>query len=218
MHVGKIVSCHSCGTKNRVAAYSFKRLPWCGGCGAALAEPAVTKLVRRLYRLRYLVIVIVGLVLLSIWPPTIPSFDLSGLAPTLKSPPPSEACAGRPQPFQGLYARHTNRSGVAPLRIRTASGSSYFVKVADAYTGRPVMSFFLYGGSSFDTQLPRGAFVIKYATGTTWCGDSELFGPSTETSQADRVFQFDDEHEYTIELIAQRNGNLPTKRIDRTNF
>jgi hypothetical protein len=59
---------------------------------------------------------------------------------------------------------------------------------------------------------------LKYATGNTWCGDAELFGASTETNKADRAFQFDDEHEYTIELIAQRNGNLPTKRISREAF
>jgi hypothetical protein len=60
--------------------------------------------------------------------------------------------------------------------------------------------------------------VLKYATGDNWCGDRELFGALTETSKADRIFQFDDDHEYTIELIARRNGNLPTKKISRESF
>jgi len=45
-----------------------------------------------------------------------------------------------------------------------------------------------------------------------------LFGASTATNKTDRIFQFDDEHTYTIELILQANGNLATKRICRTDF
>jgi hypothetical protein len=69
-----------------------------------------------------------------------------------------------------------------------------------------------------EDPILRGRLVLKYATGTTWCGERELFGTSTETERADRVFEFDDKHEYTIELIARRNGNLPKRRISRDDF
>lgn len=85
------------------------------------------------------------------------------------SPPPNDVCANRPQPYQGLYARHEQHPDVAPLTLRTASGSNYVVKINEAASGRPVLSLFLYGGSSFEIQVPRGAFVLKYATGNMWC-------------------------------------------------
>jgi hypothetical protein len=218
---GRLVSCHSCGTKNRVPRYSFRRLPWCGSCGAALSESRLTTIARRLYQTRYPIVVITGLGLFLIWESTVASIDLSNpTAAANSSPPqiPKNACATRPQPNEGLYARYTRYPDAAPLTLKTASGSNYFVKINDAVSGRQVLTFFLYGGSIFEAQVPRGAFIVKYATGGTWCGDSELFGASTETNKADKVFQFDEDHEYTIELIARRNGNLPTKRISRDIF
>jgi len=215
---GRLVDCPNCGTKNRLARYSFRRIPWCGNCGAPLAESFHIRTARRLYQIRYLISVAAGIALFSIWRPTITSIDLSNPTPTMPSAPPKDACLGRPQPYQGLYARYMRYPKVAPLALKTASGSNYFVKINEAASGRPVLSLYLYGGSSFEIKVPRGEFVLKYATGNTWCGDAELFGASTETNKVDRVFQFDGEHEYTIELIAQRNGNLPTKRISREAF
>ncbi|MGL3214946.1 hypothetical protein [Bradyrhizobium sp. BR 1433] len=144
----------------------------------------------------------------------------SVMSATTAAPSPSskDACAGHAQPYEGLYARYAAYPDVAPLILKTASGSNYFVKINDVTSGRPILALYLHGGSTFETKVPRGKFTLRYATGRTWCSENELFGSSTEARKADRVFQFDDEHEYTIELIAQRNGNLPTKRISREAF
>jgi hypothetical protein len=217
----RLIGCAACGTKNRVPVYSFKRLPWCGSCGKSLPEPGLTTFARRLYQTRYPLIVVACLGLFSIWQPTIASIDLSSLTtPATSSPQPVQrnACAAYPHPLEGLLGRYTRRPDVAPLTLKTASGANYFVKMSDAVTGRALLTFFLYGGSTFETQVPRGTFVLKYATGGTWCGDNELFGASTELSKADRIFEFNEDHEYTIELILQRNGNLPTWRISRDAF
>jgi len=167
---------------------------------------------------------------LSEIPPVVYSFVAFGIiylavlisTPTItKAPEPKIAhsvCASRPQPNQGIYARYTQSPDVAPLTLRTGSGSNYFVKIEDAVSGRPILSFFVYGGSTLNAKVPAGSFVFKYATGSQWCGDLELFGASTETNKADRVFQFDDDHSYTIELIARTGGNLVTKRISRDSF
>jgi hypothetical protein len=213
---GRLVGCRSCGTKNNVPAYTFRRLPWCGNCGAALNEPLRTTVTRRLYQARHLIMIVAGLGSLWVWEATIPLIGFSKLAAS--TTPSKDVCATRPQPNQGTYARYTRQRDVAPLTLRTESGSNYFVKIDDAVSGRPVLSFYVYGGSSLEAQVPRGSFVLKYATGSNWCGDRELFGASTETNKADRIFQFDDDHEYTSELIARRNGNLPTKRISREAF
>jgi hypothetical protein len=216
---GRLASCASCDTKNRVPAYSFKRRPRCGNCGAPLAESFRTRTIRRLYQDRYPIIAVAGLALFLVWQPTIASIDLSNsVTSTTPAPLPKDNCATRPQPHQGIYARYTQYPDVAPLTLRTARGSNYFVKINEAASGRPVLSLYVHGGSSFEIQVPRGSFVVKYATGGRWCSESELFGETTQTNKADRVFEFDDDHEYTIELIAQRNGNLPTRRISQEAF
>jgi hypothetical protein len=197
-----------------VPYYSFRRLPWCGTCGAALGEPFQKRITRQIYRGRYLIITLACLGSLAIWSPQIPSIDFSS-APSKAL---KDTCANYPQPDQGLYARYTRRPDVAPLILKTRTGSNYFVKIDDAGSGRTVLTFCIYGGSSIETQVPRGTYTVKYATGTQWCGEPELFGASTATNKADRIFQFDDDHEYTIELILQTNGNLATKRISRQDF
>jgi hypothetical protein len=127
-------------------------------------------------------------------------------------------CANQPQPNHGVYARYDQSPNVAPLTIRTETGSNYFIKIEDSNTERPVRSFYIVGGSTLEAQVPAGSFVLKYATGNSWCGDMELFGASTETSKADQVFQFDIGQGYTIELIKRQKGNLPTRRIGRESF
>jgi hypothetical protein len=169
---------------------------------------------RQIYRGRYPITALACLGFLAIWSPAIPSVDLS---PT-QSKSLNDTCGSHPQPNQGTLVRYTQRPDVAPLTIKTRSGSNYFVKIDDAASGRTVQTLYVYGGYSYETQVPRGTFILKFATGAQWCGELELFGPSTVRNKADRIFRFDDDYEYTIELIPQSSGNLPTKRISREEF
>jgi hypothetical protein len=80
------------------------------------------------------------------------------------------------------------------------------------------MTFFIRGGETLRATVSEGSFILKYATGDRWCGESILFGASTATEQADEIFIFDDSHAYTVELIKRSGGNLRTKTIDRDRF
>jgi hypothetical protein len=76
------------------------------------------------------------------------------------------------------------------------------------------------------SNVPLGQFVLKYATGNSWCGENDLFGSETEFDKADANMRFsrqdsDDGYTmigHTIELILQINGNLKTSRISREAF
>ena len=76
------------------------------------------------------------------------------------------------------------------------------------------------------SNVPLGHFVLKYATGDSWCGENDMFGTETEFHKADVVLRFarqDSDHGYTmightVELILQANGNLQTSRISREAF
>jgi hypothetical protein len=60
--------------------------------------------------------------------------------------------------------------------------------------------------------------TLKYASGLAWCGENELFGPNTVIEEADKTLDFSSNNEWTVELIAQRGGNLRTKSIPRSAF
>jgi hypothetical protein len=128
------------------------------------------------------------------------------------------ACAGASPPWTGLYASYNPLERVSRLTIKTSPGGYYFVKLEDSVTARPVMTFFMRGGETLQQAVPEGEFVLKYATGDTWCGEQALFGAKTATSQADRIFKFADDRSITIELVSKKDGNLRTRSIDRSQF
>jgi hypothetical protein len=151
-------------------------------------------------------------------------------APTQPTPRPSPSVSGSSAcaqpPTQGIYAISDNSQRVARLTIRVASGANYFVKLEHAATGRPAMSFFIYGGSTLEAMVPIGDFTLKYATGKMWCGEAELFGQDTLTNKAERTLRFErlptgDGYTlrgWVVDLVLHKGGNLRTARIPRETF
>lgn len=125
-------------------------------------------------------------------------------------------------PASGEVQLYTTMNGVAPLQIRSSSGSNYLVKLADATTGQPVLSVFVRGGQTEEIDVPLGTYVVKYASGDRWYGYTHLFGPDTQCSKADRAFtfSFDGAHYsgYTVTLYKVGDGNLSTSRISADDF
>jgi len=210
--------CSNCGSLNRVGTYGIDKLPRCGKCQSGLPEPLGKRLLRRFYASRRLIMITVGVSAVAIVRPTILTDLLSDSSTPKTTTKVAADCTGYPQPVSGVYATYDPSERVAPLTIKTGPGSYYYVKLEDSVTARPVMTFFLRGGEVFRQDVPEGSFVLKYATGDTWCGDRALFGPTTSTSQADRVFEFSETRGYTVELIARKGGNLRTRAIDRSQF
>lgn len=232
----RIVPCPHCGVKNRVADASFRKMPVCGKCGAPLPEHAAALGLRMLVKYRYWVILlaIVGGAFLTSErqnarrapaAPTTPA-TTSGAALTAAKPKAQVQTPWEDASLvahQGVLARFTSEEAIAPLRIVTPHGEdNYYVKVVNAYTGAPALTLFIYGGQSFETEVPLGVYVIRYATGKTWFGEERLFGPNTSYSQADKTFNFAIEGNqvsgYTVELIRQQAGNLRTKSISAQQF
>jgi hypothetical protein len=48
----------------------------------------------------------------------------------------------------------------------------------------------LRGGSTRSFPVPLGTFTLKYATGTSWCSETEYFGDVTVFNEADRTLNF----------------------------
>lgn len=113
---------------------------------------------------------------------------------------------------------------VAPFELKVPSGSSnYFVKLEDWNTGRTSIAFFVRGSSrSINIDVPIGTYRLKYASGTTWYGEDELFGQYTSYNQANSRMKFEvignQVSGHTVELIKRVNGNLRTSRLNSANF
>jgi hypothetical protein len=166
-----------------------------------------------------------------------PMADFLAANPVDPEPPkPAPAPAAKPKPEKPPFTqpekplpkdgevRMTNRKQkrIAPFEIKSAYDSHHLVKLADAATGKPVMTVFVRGGSTVKVDVPLGNFTVKYASGDKWYGDTHLFGPDTAYSKADESFNFrqtgNQVSGYTITLYKVEHGNLQTEEIDAEEF
>lgn len=128
-----------------------------------------------------------------------------------------------PKPSSGLYAQNLDgRQAIAPLEIRTDSGSDYYVKVVDVVHNIDALTIYIHGGETVEVKVPLGSYEIKYASGNTWYGGKTLFGSETSYNKADEFFAFTDNGSqitgYTITLYQVVDGNLQTISIDESQF
>jgi hypothetical protein len=223
----KIVLCNFCNAQNRVVSYSANRIISCGNCHKQLPEPPAISAIRILHRYKYWLIlglIIGGATIMNSF-----KSSVTDIEPSKKNyqaaPPPSREreYLSAVTISQGVHQIFTNAEQIAPLRIVTPAGTeSYYVKLSDAFTGALAMTFYIYGGQSFETEVPLGTYRIKYATGSTWYGKEHLFGADTSFSEADKTFEFSVQGNqisgYTVQLIRQRGGNLHTKSISANQF
>lgn len=121
-----------------------------------------------------------------------------------------------------FYSKAANEVRVAPLTIDTTGSGYYYVKLESYKTGKPELIFFVHGGESVETLVPLGTYVLKYANGDNWYGESNLFGEDTVYSKAAEPFEFYDDGDYhkgwTVELYMQANGNLDVDTISEDEF
>jgi len=124
----------------------------------------------------------------------------------------------------GVLWNRTGRPTEAPFEIITRPGANYFLKLVDYDTGMDAVAIYVVGGRRIEVLVPLGSYRLKYASGNVWRGEKHYFGPDDHTSfsQSNTRFDFRQEGEYingyTVELIRQTGGNLPTRKIPRDQF
>jgi hypothetical protein len=124
---------------------------------------------------------------------------------------------------QGVQHVYTNTQRIAPFRITTSAGQdNYYIKLVDANTDSPIMTIYVRGGRTYETDVPLGTYRLRYATGRTWYGTKYLFGPETGYSEVDDNISFsvqgDEVQGNDIQLVPQLGGNLATKTISAAEF
>jgi hypothetical protein len=199
-----------CGTLNRVPRYGPNALPKCGKCGSELPEPVTTRILRWLVQHRGIYWLGGPAAAIALVVAAIP--DDSGSSSV-------NECESRPQPRQGIYKWYGAIWGedVTPFTVEAASGANYFVKLEDEF-GRPVRAYFVKGGSIISYKVPVGTFNLKYATGHSWCSETDYFGADSSFYRAAETFTFDEQRGWTVRLIRQKGGNLRTLAITKDQF
>jgi hypothetical protein len=196
-----------CGTLNRVPGYSITKIAKCGKCGARLPELPIIKALQTVYKFRRRTpLILFAAFWVFILAP--PAWDWLVM---------DIGCSVQKEPEHGIYARYAEGIGATSLTIRTTSDSDYFVKLESQPKNVPVMSFFIHGGRPLYATVPTGHFVMKVASGKTWCGENYLFGGAT-TMQVTGPLAFQSDEEHTITLTASSKGNLSIHQISRSSF
>lgn len=215
--------CSACGQKNRIPAKHG--IPRCGRCKKVLvvghSHSGSTRRNSVIWWL--LATFVVGLAIYS----TTQENGGSSRPKTATAPAPSRrdappAFTQTPVPISTGVVRQVYGDSIAPLSITADKGSDYYVKIIDVQSKTTIMEIYIEEGRTFRSKLPLGSYELRYASGTTWYGPTHLFGPSTSTYKADRIFSFQRSANsvsgYAIELIRQQGGNLRTSPIPTSQF
>ncbi len=138
---------------------------------------------------------------------------------------PTKPAFNKPQlaaPSSGHLRNLSGRVGIAPLEISTETGAHYLVRLENIETGLDELDIFVRGGASVAIDVPLGEYRVKYASGETWYGFADLFGPDTAYQQASTSFSFTRDSRgisgYTLTLYRVANGNLRSESISPERF
>jgi len=212
-----------CGALNRVPEYSVRKQPRCGKCNNLLPESKHTKALRRIYQYGLYVArlaLLAAPIGLFAWVGS--GRETPSAMPPKTNPRPATVCGGDALPRQGDYAILDFAPRVAPFKVETSPNSYYLVKLENLQNKYSSLSFFLHGGMPFQTDVPLGTYLLKYAMGPTWCGPRELFGPHATAKKARTLlfFQFvGDRYEgHLVTLFRVPRGNFQTDSISLSEF
>lgn len=96
----------------------------------------------------------------------------------------------------------------------------YWIELRDWQSNKVVTTAFIRAGEKIEILIPFGLYKLRYAVGTLWYGESQLFGSKVKYEMTDR---FSSNHAAKFEFRRENpggdlgfycsNGNLGTKAI-----
>lgn len=117
----------------------------------------------------------------------------------------------------------------APFRINLPKGTTgcYYIKITPlepgtTWKGEPYIFFAKTGHGPIEMNICNGTYEVSYATGSTWYGPEDLFGPAGQYYKCDQTLHFYYEnnqvHGQELTLYEVLNGNLPVDRVAYKDF
>jgi hypothetical protein len=124
-------------------------------------------------------------------------------------------------PSNGYFFYGWAEDNPCPLTIIANGDEAFFVKFVNL-SGTGDFAFFVQPGTTIDVQAPLGSYIMKYASGTDWYGQTDLFGDDTEYFKIDDNYEFtyDDGmyYGYTVQLFSLQSGIFANDAIDADSF
>jgi hypothetical protein len=154
---------------------------------------------------------------------------ISVLAETPTAPLARDDKGALPSPPTSTIAKSRRKNAIAPLTIGSEAGTNYLVKLVNVADEKDQIMIFVKGGESYSTKVPLGSYRIRAASGSTWYGRNDLFGPETQffrlRSKKDdesSVFKFTQQSNkilgMTISFKKVFQGNMEQEKISRIEF
>lgn len=106
--------------------------------------------------------------------------------------------------------------GGSQITVKASTSSACVVKLKDL-TGNTILSFYVRAGSKSTVGVPAGYYYVYFASGKTWYGNSNLFGPDTYYSMDKDYLDFTN-HTWEYELQEVANGNFSETPISEDQF
>lgn len=120
------------------------------------------------------------------------------------------------EPSSGVLLESSVADCPSSLTISASSGSSCVVKVKYP-SGSTALSFYVRAGETVTVSVPASNLQVYFASGETWYGIKNLFGPNTYYSMDDDILDFANyTYEYTLYPVT--NGNFSQTPIDASDF
>lgn len=137
-----------------------------------------------------------------------------------------------PTPKTGDLEPRRRANAIAPFNVVTEVGSNYLIKLVRANNAKDQIWIFIKGGEPYSTKVPIGNYRLRVASGDTWYGRQELFGPRTRLFRLrnkngtaldeTQLLQFRKERNQivgmTLNFKGSHDGNLEQEAMSRAEF
>lgn len=136
-----------------------------------------------------------------------------------------EAVLTRGEPLNGIFFHPGPKGGTCELEIKVGD-QPVLVKMEDVTNPDNYLTVYIRAKQSVKFNIKDGSYRMKYATGSRWYSEKELFGTETAYSQADKTFSFTTTRQgsyiywdsRTVTLKPVENGNLSSAKLDADDF
>ena len=136
--------------------------------------------------------------------------------PTVK-PTPTLTPQTMPANGKVFYCSTTDRP--SSFKVTNSGSSNYYMKFVKAGTNTTVITFFVRANSTVEIDMPAGNLELRYACGSTWYGEKNLFGEKTAYAKDEEYYDFSN---YTWEISLYTSNNygqtMDVETIDADEF
>ena len=135
------------------------------------------------------------------------------------TPKPTATLTPQTMPANGkvFYCSTTDRP--SSFKVTNSGSSNYYMKFVKAGTNTKVITFFVRAYSTVEIDMPAGNFELRYAYGSSWYGESKLFGENTRYAKDEEYYDFSN---YTWEISLYTTSNvgesMDVEYIDANEF